>query len=169
MTLREVRPTEREYLALVTDLLQRGRLADPAAGLPDGYALVARPDQDGPHPMVKRNGAEVEARLRECSLYDPGLDLALLTGTGEVAGYAMFWADPRTRVGLVEPMRIEEAHSGRGLAGTLLRAGLDGLAARGCDRFKVSHDIGNPAAERAYAGAGFRIQQRVEVCRRPAG
>jgi hypothetical protein len=77
--------------------------ADRAAvrALPDGYTLVARPEQDGPHPMVKRNCADVEARLRDCSLYDPELDLALLTDDGVVAGYAMFWADPRTRVGLV--------------------------------------------------------------------
>jgi GNAT superfamily N-acetyltransferase len=285
MTLHAVRPTGREYLALVTDLLQRGRLADPVAGLweaadlqwwyirdphpddadaavwvdgdhpvtaavftrwsasrygcdvlgdptlaaawefvrrrcgelaavsiemevdaaspvsvaeavragfteraetmavswldaadrppvralPDGYTLVARPAQDGPHPMVRRNGADVEARLRDCSLYDPELDLALLTDDGAVAGYAMFWADPRTGVGLVEPMRIEDMHSGRGLAGTLLRAGLDALAARGCERFKVSHDIANPAAARVYLGAGFRTHRHVEAYRRTTG
>lgn len=137
--------------------------------LPHGYTLLARPEQDGPHPMIERNGADVEARLRDCSLYDPELDLALLTDDGAVAGYAMFWADPRTCVGLVEPMRIEDMHSGRGLAGTLLRAGLDALAARGCDRFKVSHELANPAAERAYLGAGFRTHQHVEVYRRPTG
>jgi predicted N-acetyltransferase YhbS len=119
--------------------------------------------------MIKRNGADVEARLRDCSLYDPELDLALLTDEGAVAGYAMFWADPRTCVGLVEPMRIEDMHSGRGLAGTLLRAGLDALAVRGCDRFKVSHELANPAAERAYLGAGFRTHQHVEVYRRTTG
>jgi hypothetical protein len=54
-------------------------------------------------------------------------------------------------------MRIENMHSGRGLAGTLLRAGLDALAARGCDRSKVSHELANAAAERAYLGAGFRF------------
>ncbi len=119
--------------------------------------------------MVSRNGADVEARLRDCSLYDPELDLALLTDDGAVAGYAMFWADDRTRVGLVEPMRIEDTHSGRGLAGTLLRAGLDALAARGCDRVKVTHDLANPAAARAYRGAGFRTEHHVEVHRRPTG
>lgn len=145
--------------------------ADRAAvrALPNGYTLATRLEQDGPHPMIKRNGADVEARLRDCSLYDPELDLALLTGDGAVAGYAMFWADPRTGVGLVEPMRIEDMHAGRGLAGTLLRAGLDALAARGCDRFKVSHELTNPAAERVYLGAGFRIHQHVNVYRRTTG
>lgn len=136
--------------------------------LPTGYTLVARPDQDCPHPMIGRNGAEIESRLRECSLYDPQLDLALLTDDGAVAGYAMFWPDRRTRVGLIEPLRVEDAHRGHGLAGTLLRAGLDQLAARGCDRFTVLHDLANPAAARAYAGAGFRARLRVEVRRRPA-
>jgi hypothetical protein len=145
--------------------------ADRAAAraLPDGYTLVARPQQDGPHPMITRNGADVEARLRDCSLYDPELDLALLADDGAVAGYAMFWADPRTRVGLVEPMRIEDMHSGRGLAGTLLRAGLDALAARRCERFKVSHELTNPAAERVYLGAGFRTHEHVGVYRRTTG
>jgi len=144
--------------------------ADRAAprALPRGYTLVARPDQQGPHPMIRRNGAEVEARLRECSLYDPELDLALVTDDGAVAGYAMFWADRRTRVGLVEPMRIEDPHSGRGLAGTLMRAGLDALAARGCDRFKVTHELTNPAAGRAYLGAGFRVHQHVVAYQRAA-
>ena len=126
--------------------------ADRAAvrALPDGYTLVARPEQDGPHPMIKRNGANVEARLRDCSLYDPELDLALLTDDGAVAGYAMFWADRRTCVGLVEPMRIEDMHSGRGLAGTLLRAGLDKLAARAVRPFQ-----GEPRSHQSGRGAGL--------------
>ena len=141
----------------------------PVRALPDGYRLVARPDQAGPHPMSKRNGADIEARLRECSLYDPELDLALLTDDGSVAGYAMFWADPRTRIGLVEPVRIEDPHSGRGLAGTLLRAGLEALAARGCTRMKVCHELSNPAAAKVYLGAGFRTLQHSQVYRRAAG
>jgi predicted N-acetyltransferase YhbS len=135
---------------------------------PAGYALMPRPDQAGPHPMIGRNGAEVEARLRQCSLYDPDLDLAVRGPDGDVAGYALFWADPRTGVGLVEPMRVEDAHSGRGVAGALLRAGLDGLAARGCTRLKVSHAVDNPAAQRLYHGAGFRTHRRERLLIRPA-
>jgi predicted N-acetyltransferase YhbS len=109
----------------------------------------------------------VERRLRECSLYDPGLDLAVRGPDGDVAGYALFWADRRTGVGLVEPMRVEDEHAGRGVAGALLRAGLDGLAARGCRRLKVSHVVGNLPAQRLYRGAGFRTQSRVRVLVRP--
>ena len=152
-----------EYEATWLDAADR-----PAARpFPDGYTLVARPDQDGPHPMIIRNGAEVEPRLRQCSLYDPDLDLAVRGPAGDVAGYALFWPDRRTGVGLVEPMRVEDRHAGRGVAGALLRAGLERLAARGCTRLKVSHAVGNLPAERLYHGAGFRTDRRVRVLVRP--
>lgn len=136
--------------------------------LPAGYTFVPRPEQTGPHPMIERNGAEVEPRLRQCSLYDPGLDLAVRAPDGSIAAYALFWPDLRTGVGLVEPMRVEDEHFGRGLGGALLRAGLDGLAAAGCTRLKVSHVLTNPAATRLYLGAGFRPDIRTPSLRRPA-
>jgi predicted N-acetyltransferase YhbS len=69
---------------------------------------------------------------------------------GQTAGYGLFWADPVTRVGLVEPMRTEEPHRGRGIASHILAAGLGRLAVTGCDRLKVSSDIS------LYLRAGFR-------------
>lgn len=135
--------------------------------LPAGYSLLARPEQTGPHPMVKRNGAEVEARLRLCSLYDPELDLAVRGPDGEIAAYALFWADRRTGVGLLEPMRVEDEHSGRGVGTGLLRAGLDRLGEKGCRRLKVSHETDNEAARRLYHGAGFEAQMQNPVLLRP--
>src|SRR5262249_19296377 len=62
------------------------------APLRDGFAIVDRASgPPRPHPMRRRNGDEVEARLRQCSLYDAGLDLAVETEDGDVAGYALFW------------------------------------------------------------------------------
>lgn len=142
---------------------RRGR-----AELPAGYTLLARPGQTGPHPMVKRNGPEVEARLRLCSLYDPELDLAVRAPDGQIAAYALFWADDRTGVGMLEPMRVEDEHSGRGVGAGLLRAGLDRLADRGCRRLKVSHETANGAARRLYHGAGFEAQMQASVLVRPA-
>ncbi len=102
-----------------------------------------------PHPMTGRNGAEVEARLRTCSLYRPELDLMVRAPDGEVAGYSLYWADDVTGVGLLEPMRTEEAHERRGIASHMLAAGLDLLAACGCQRLKVANDIP------LYLRAGF--------------
>ena len=105
--------------------------------------------------MVRRNGEEVEARLRQCSLYDPALDLAVETADGEAAGYALFWYDPVTKVGLVEPMRVEDAYQRRGLARAMLTAGLDRLAKRGASRLKVGYST--DVARQLYCGAGFRV------------
>ena len=94
------------------------------AALPEGFARVDRTERTtGPHPMRRRSGDAVAARLQQCSLYDPALDLAVETAAGEVAGYALFWLDPVTKVGLVEPMRVEDAYQRRGLARALLTNG----------------------------------------------
>jgi GNAT superfamily N-acetyltransferase len=133
-------------------LAAASRPAIPA--LPAGFRLRSRADcPDGPHPLAARNGPQVEERLRACSLYRPELDLMVAAPGGEVAGYGLFWADEVTRVGLVEPMRTEQAWQRRGIAAHLLAAGLDRLATAGCARLKVSSDIG------LYRQAGFRPER----------
>lgn len=126
------------------------------AALPPGFVLVDRArETPGPHPMRRRSGDEVEARLRQCSLYDPALDLAVEAADGRVAGYALFWFDPVTDVGMVEPMRVEDEYQRRGLARAMLTAGLDLLATRGARRLKVGYS--SDAARVLYVGAGFRV------------
>lgn len=126
------------------------------AAPPEGFALVDRGQATtGPHPMRRRSGEGVEARLRQCSLYDPGLDLAVEAADGPVVGYALFWFDPVTEVGLVEPMRVEDEYQRRGLARAMLTAGLDRLAKRGARRLKVGYATN--VARALYVGAGFRV------------
>jgi predicted N-acetyltransferase YhbS len=125
------------------------------AALAEGFVLVDRARATTrPHPMRRRSGEETEARLRQCSLYDPALDLAVETADGEAAGYALFWFDPVTNVGLVEPMRVEDRYQRRGLARAMLTAGLDRLAKCGARRLKVGY--GTAVARGLYLGAGFR-------------
>jgi ribosomal protein S18 acetylase RimI-like enzyme len=140
--------------------------ARPAiAPLPAGFAIADRTSgASRPHPMRRRNGDEVEGRLRQCSLYDPGLDLAVETEEGAVAGYALFWFDARTKVGLVEPMRVEDAYQRRGLARALLTEGLDRLARRGARRLKVG--FATEPARALYTGAGFRVSETSTEYRR---
>ncbi|HEX3805748.1 MAG TPA: GNAT family N-acetyltransferase [Gaiellaceae bacterium] len=133
------------------DAAARPSVAEP----PEGFVLVDRSDARGtPHPMRGRNGESVEARLRGCSLYDPALDLAVETTDGEVAGQSLYWFDPVTCVGVLEPMRVEESYQRRGLARTMIAAGLDRLAQRGARRLKVGY--GTAAAGALYHGSGFR-------------
>ena len=125
------------------------------AGLPEGFALVDRTGSTTSlHPMRGRSGDGVQARLMQCSLYDPELDLAVEAADGSVAGYALFWFDPVTEVGLLEPMRVEGAYQRRGLARAMLSAGLDRLAQQGARRLKVGY--ATDVARALYTGAGFR-------------
>ncbi len=126
----------------------------------DGFSIVDRATRaDRPHPMIRRNGEQVEPRLRQCSLYDPTLDLAVEDGDGRVAGYALFWFDHTTLVGLLEPMRVEDEYQRRGLARMLLTNGLDRLARKGARRLKVGFET--EAARNLYVGAGF-VQTSVD-------
>jgi RimJ/RimL family protein N-acetyltransferase len=128
-----------------------------ATRIADGFELAARSDDPThPHHMTPRSGDHVAERLAECSLYQPDLDLAVYGPDNAVAAYGLFWADPVTGVGLVEPMRTEDRYQGMGLARHLLAAGLDRLAGHGCSRFKVSYLVGNDASRRLYLHAGFR-------------
>ena len=121
----------------------------------EGFSLVDRTQRRGmPHPMRHRNGDEVEERLRQCPLYDPELDLAIEAVDGQVAGYSLYWFDPVTRVGLVEPVRVEDEYQRRGLAKAMLRAGVDRLAAKGAQRMKISY--GTEAAAALYQSVGFQ-------------
>jgi ribosomal protein S18 acetylase RimI-like enzyme len=130
----------------------------PVAAPLDGFVLVdRRSTNDKPHPMRGRNGEGVEERLNQVSLYDPELDLAVETADGEVAGYALFWLDPSTRVGLLEPMRVEDRFQRRGLGLSLTTMGLDRLANRGACRLKVSYS--SEIAGALYRGAGFRTTE----------
>jgi GNAT superfamily N-acetyltransferase len=140
------------------------------AAPPEGFVLVDRSQETSrPHPMRRRSGEGVEARLRQCSLYEPALDLAVEAADGLPAGYALFWFDPVTEVGLVEPMRVEDAYQRRGLARAMLTAGLDRLAKRGARRLKVGY--GTDVARGLYVGAGFRVTStsRSYSWRRPVG
>lgn len=124
------------------------------AALPEGFALVDRTQRQGTaHPMRERNGAAVAERLARCSLYDPALDLAVETADGRVAGYSLYWFDPTTKVGLVEPVRTGDEFQRRGLARAMLAEGIDRLFARGARRVKVSYET--DAAGELYRGFGF--------------
>ena len=127
--------------------------------LPNGFELVSRSDTPTrPHPLIRRNDEHISERLGECSLYQPELDLAVYAPNGDVAAYGLFWADPVTHVGLVEPMRTEDRYQKLGLARHLLIAGLDRLASAGCSAFKVTYIDGNQASQRLYLGTGFLPQ-----------
>lgn len=133
------------------DAAHRPTVRGPA----DGYQITDHRGHRGVvHPMSTRNGQQIADRLGQCDLYDPALDLAVRSADGEVAGYALFWFDPHTRVGYIEPVRAEAGHQRQGLATALLTEGLDRLARYGATRFKILNE--SPAAAALYQGIGCR-------------
>ncbi len=135
--------------------------------LASGYRSASRVDTIGhPHHMVRRGGTGVEPRLEQTSLYRPDLDLVVLDGD-EAAAYGLFWFDPVTRTGLVEPMRTEDHHQRRGLARHVLTSGLDRLATAGAERIKICFDPDNPGAAHLYLDVGFEPAKECVVVSRP--
>ena len=134
------------------------------------YRLCSRLDTSArPHHMVQRSGADVEKRLRQTALYRPDLDLLVLDGRDTVAAYGLFWFDPATATGLVEPMRTEDNHQRRGLARHLLTAGVHRLAQAGATRIKLCFSPHNAAAKNLYLGVGFQPGGQTTLLSRAAG
>ena len=80
-----------------------------------------------------------------------------------VAAYGLFWYDPVTATGLVEPMRTEDDHQRRGLARHILTNGLDLLAAAGAERIKICYEPDNPASGKLYRSVGFEPDRQTVV------
>lgn len=136
--------------------------------LHDGYRLSSRLDTiQRPHHLRARNGADVEGRLAETSLYRPDLDLVVHDRSDSVAAYGLFWYDPATATGLVEPMRTEDDHQRRGLARHILTTGVDLLAEAGAERIKICYGLDNPASKHLYLSAGFEPDRQTEVLSGP--
>ena len=122
-----------------------------------------------PHHMngPKRRHPDVESRLRQTSLYRPDLDLVVHDRRDNVAAYGLFWYDPVTATGLVEPMRTEDEHRRRGLARHILTTGIDLLAEAGAARIKICYELDNPPARDLYLSVGFEpVRQTVVFSRR---
>lgn len=175
----EVEPGDAELCAVLDD---HGFANDPDRGvveawleadrrpgvspLPGGYRLASRADTaNRPHHMisVRRGHADPEPRLGQTSLYRADLDLVVLDDRDDrdvVAAYGLFWYDPTTATGLVEPMRTEDAHQRRGLARHVLTEGVARLAAAGARRIKICYEPDNPASGHLYRSVGFVPHRR---------
>ncbi|MGA9594603.1 MAG: GNAT family N-acetyltransferase [Acidimicrobiia bacterium] len=128
------------------------------------YRLATRLDTlSNPHHMGLRNGPDVEERLRQTSLYRADLDLVVLDGCDRPAAYGLFWFDPETATGLVEPMRTEDDHQRRGLARHVLTTGINLLADAGADHIKIAWDPDNPASSTLYTSVGFEFARQCAV------
>jgi GNAT superfamily N-acetyltransferase len=133
------------------------------------YRLSSRRDTMlRPHHMIKRSGLDVAQRLLQTSLYRADLDLLMLDRDDNHAAYGLFWYDPATATGLVEPMRTEDDHQRRGLARHILTTGIDRLAEAGAVRIKICFEPDNPASRGLYLSVGFEPVKQTDVLARGA-
>lgn len=124
--------------------------------LQDDYRLTSRVDTTQRlHHLIDRSGPDVEERLLQTSLYRADLDLLIVDRDDNNAAYGLFWYDPETATGLVEPMRTEDGHQRRGLARHVLTTGINRLAEVGAERIKIVFHPTNPASSHLYLDVGF--------------
>jgi len=132
--------------------------------LHEDYRLFSRLDTTPrPHHMIDRSGPDVEQRLLQTSLYRPDLDLVVLDRDDNTAAIGLFWYEPETATGLVDPMRTEDDHQRRGLARHLLTAGIDLLAEAGAERIKIVFEPDNPASSHLYLSVGFEPVKQTDT------
>lgn len=132
--------------------------------LHEGYRLAARSETQGrPHYSSGGTSGFDEARLRGLSLYRPELDLVVIDSEDNDAGHCLFWFDPVTKTGVVEPMRVNDDHQQRGLARHLLTVGIDLLATAGASRVSIGYEPDNPASGHLYRSVGFEDTQHNDL------
>ncbi len=131
--------------------------------LREGYRLSSRVDTAGGPYHNLRGSPDIEPRLLQTSLYRPDLDLVIHDRDGNAAAYGLFWMDPTTSTGVVEPMRTTEGHQRRGLARHVLTVGVDRLASAGAERIKLVFEPDNRAAADLYLPIGFEAVKETVV------
>ena len=140
----------------------------PISPLPDGYRLAARRDLlDRPHHMTAPHRPRFEERLNQLSLYRSDLDLVILDRDDTPAAYALFWNDPVTSTGVIEPVRTFDGHQGRGLSRHLLTTGISLLAEAGARRISICYEPDNGVSAHLYPSIGFVPHCRTELLTGP--
>ena len=137
----------------------------PQISSPRGeYRLVSRRDtMHLPHHMARPERPDIEQRLLQTSLYRSDLDLLVVDQDDNVAAYGLFWFDPETATGVVEPMRTHDEHRRQGLGRHILTSGIDLLASAGADRIKICFQTRNPASGPLYRSVGFEPHRWTDV------
>jgi ribosomal protein S18 acetylase RimI-like enzyme len=109
-------------------------------------------------------------RTLEHPAYRPELDLVLVDGEGQLAGFCVGWFSAqgpgRAPAGQIEPMGVRADLRGRGLGQALLSTCLGRLIEAGARSLLVETDNYRDAAFGLYRAAGFAIAREVVVYRR---
>ena len=111
---------------------------------------------------ASRGTPEGYASFIGTQLEDPDVAVLVAEDDGDVIGYAYAAAEGydymalRGPAGVLHDLIVEPGHRGRGVGRLLLEAALEFLRSRGVPRVVLSTAERNEAAQRLFAGAGFR-------------
>lgn len=191
----EAREDDAEHLALLarfgyvladdyTYVMMSRALTEPLPrpDLPPGFAIrpLAGIGEVDAYVAVHRRAfgsAYMTAPWRAATLrmpgYEPDLDLVAVAPDGQLAGFCVGWAAPERRVAQIEPLGVDPAFQGRGLAGALLLEMLARFKDYGAEQAQVETDSGRTPARRAYEAVGllptYQSRRKGQWFSRPEG
>jgi ribosomal protein S18 acetylase RimI-like enzyme len=110
-----------------------------------------------------------KTRAMQTPEYRPELDLVMQAPDGRLAAFCVGWLGADAAggpVGQVEPFGVSPEFRRLGLGRALLSEGIRRMQALGARETRVQTDLYRDAAVALYERAGFRLAQRIVVCRR---
>ncbi len=147
----------------VLDFLKRLAVAKPRSWYHVSQFWVAEVDGRPAAGLCAMPSRETRSTMRaaiEEVAHDSGMSAADLAAMFRRGTYARdCWIQGGDEDWLIEHVAVQPAHRGRGLMQALLARGLDAGKAAGFERASITFVIGNDAAERCYARAGFSLAE----------
>jgi ribosomal protein S18 acetylase RimI-like enzyme len=132
--------------------LPEGYSIRPANGIKDAAALA-----EVHNASFKVNWTpELYRKVIESPGYAPERELVIQAPDGTFVAFTIIWYDHLNRTGLFEPVGTHKDHRRRGFGRTLLRFGMQQMAAAGMEFVTVAHFGDNEAARGLYQACGFR-------------
>ena len=143
----------RSLATLAEPHLPQGFAIRPLAGEGEieGYADLHRTAFDS---MVMT--ADWRRRTLRAPLYNPTIDLVAVSPYGQLAGFCVWWYDPRSKTAQIEPLGVHPDFQRLGLGQALMAEGLRRLAALGTEMALVETYSFSQTALLSYAAAGFQ-------------
>ncbi len=89
------------------------------------------------------------------SVFKPSLNLVAEAANGDFAACAIFWMDPVSKVGSIEPFGSHPAFRGKGVSQDLIHAGLRAMKEEGMHSCRVYTAGFNTPAQHLYQSCGF--------------
>lgn len=133
----------------------------PAIGKLGALLMRAHHEFD-PERFMRPADAEGYGSFLATQLQEPEVVVLVAQREGEIVGYVyagmepVSWKELRERAGFIHDVVVRETHRRTGVAEALLAAAIERLRTLGAPRVLLWTAVQNEAAQRLFAGMGFR-------------